>query len=278
MKNMQGDNLIYSRNSYKSILQKCCTFVGYCKEYFEVRQLSEIKPEYFIQFIKSGNEGAGYNKQTANAYKSAVTKLQDGYNAKFEAECAWVDEIKEIELPSVKSKLQMPREIHDEIISRAYESKYETGLAFDIARSLGLRVSEITNLRMNDFWFDKHGKLTTIYIHGSKGGRHRKIQSVHLTNQQVKNALKVYEHFKNIRGNYDRMFANKSGSYQRAFERIRDSISEDYKYCGFHSMRKEFAKDFYNREEGKGRNIREVKRALTQLLGHNRLEILKNYL
>jgi len=43
-------------------------------------------------------------------------------------------------------------------------------------------------------------------------------------------------------------------------------------------MRKEFAKDYYNRELEKGRNDKEVKLELTQLLGHNRLEILESYL
>jgi hypothetical protein len=43
-------------------------------------------------------------------------------------------------------------------------------------------------------------------------------------------------------------------------------------------MRKEFAKDFYRRELEKGREEKEVKLELTQLLGHNRLEVLQSYL
>ena len=88
----------------------------------------------------------------------------------------------------------------------------------------------------------------------------------------------MYDYFKGSRNKNDRLFVNKSGSYQRAFERIRDSISDNYKHCGIHSMRKEFAKDFYTREVGKGRYIKEIKRELTQLLGHNRLDVLRHYL
>lgn len=274
MKNQQGDNLIYSRNSYTSNMQKCCTFVGYCKEHHGVRCLKEIKAEYFTEFVKHN----GYSKQTATAYKSAIQKLQDGYNEKYQEKCIWLEDIKILELSTVKSKLQMPRKIHDEIINRAYENKFETGLAFDTARSLGLRISEITNLRMNDFWFDQNGRLSTVYIYGSKGGRHRKIQAAQLTEQQTQTVIRTFEHFKGIRGRYDRLFINKSGSYQTAFERIRDSIADGYKYCGIHSMRKEFAKDFYAREVAKGRNIKDVKQELTQLLGHNRLDVLKSYL
>ncbi|WP_371375286.1 tyrosine-type recombinase/integrase [Sporomusa aerivorans] len=236
--------------------------------------MNEIKPEYFTGFIKSN----GYSKQTANAYKSAIQKLQDAYNEKNQGKFNWFEEIKKLKLSTTKSKLQMPREIHDEIIAKAYERKYETGLAFDIARNLGLRVSEITNLRMNDFWFDKHGRLVTVYIYGSKGGRHRKIQDVQLTEKQIVTVVKAYEHFKKIRGRYDRLFINKAGSYQTAFERIRGSLTDGYKYCGFHSMRKEFSKDFYAREVAKGRSIKDVKKEITQLLGHNRLTVLNSYL
>ena len=279
-KNDQDKGLIYSRNTYKNILEKCCTFLSYCKENYGLRFLNQIKPEFFNGFIQNGNNGAGYNKKTANAYKAAVQKLQDGYNARNKDNCIWIDEgyKSSVNTGTVKSRLQMPREIHDNIINKAYRSKCETGLAFDIARSLGLRVTEITNLRMKDFWFDRAGKLKAVYIHCSKGGRHRVILSRQLTDRQIQTAVKVYDYFRDSRNKNDRLFVNKSGSYQRAFERIRDSVSDGYKHCGIHSMRKEFAKDFYNREIEKGRNIKEIKKELTQLLGHNRLDILRHYL
>ena len=279
-KSEKNKSLIYSRNTYNSTLEKCCTFLGYCKEYFKLRFLNEIKPEYFREFIKSGNDGAGYNKETAEDYRSAINKLQEGFNSKNNEKSIWTDASfkKQVVINPSRTRQQMSKEIHDQIISKAFESKNETGMAFDTARNLGLRVSEITNLRMRDFWFDKKGNLKAVYINASKGGRSRKIGANYLTKDQSKTVHKVYEHFKEIKGKNDRLFIYKSGSYQRAFERIRDSISEDYKQCGIHSLRKEFAKDFYNREIEKGKTPLEVKRILTQLLGHNRLDILRHYL
>lgn len=276
--NKSVGNIIYSRNSYNSILEKCCTFVKYCKENHGIRYLGEIQPDYFINFIKNGNESKGYNKNTANAYKTAIQKLQNAYNEKFNENYVWVGQLNEIPLDTLKNKLQMPRKIHDEIINRAYTIKHELGLAFDLARNLGLRASEITNLKMNDFVFDKQGNLKTVFIYCSKGGRHRSIYINYLTDKQIDTCLKVYSHFKKYKGTNERLFINKSASYQSIFAKIRDEISENYKFCGIHSMRKEFAKDYYNREIAKGKDDKTVKNILTQILGHNRVEILKNYL
>lgn len=274
--NGSGRDLIYSRNSYRNVLEKCCTFLKFCKEHFKVKLLSQVKPEYFTEFVKV-NE---YSKNTANAYKAAVVKLQNGYNSRNKESCSWVDESykKAATAKLTKSRQQIPREIHDQIINRAYESKYENGLAFDLARSLGLRVTEITNLRMKDFRFYRNGKLKSVYIHCSKGGRHRTIYSRHLTDDQIQAVTKAFEYFRDKRKFNDRLFLNKSGSYQRAFERIRDSISGNYRHCGIHSMRKEFAKDYYLRELYKGCNVWAIKHVLTHILGHNRVDVLKHYL
>jgi Phage integrase family. len=279
-KNDSSENFIYSRNSYRNVLEKCCTFLKFCKEQFGLRYLEQIKPEYFTEFVKAGNDGNGYNKNTANSYKTALVKLQNGYNLRNSGQCVWINEHYKaaVETGGIINRLQMPRQVHDEIIKKAYKNKYETGLAFDIARNLGLRVSEITNLRIKDFLFDKNEKLLSVYIYCSKGGRHRIIYSRQLTGQQKQAVVKAYEYFRQTRDKDNRLFPNKSGSYQRAFERIRDSISGDYKHCGIHSMRKEFAKDFYKRKTLNGKKNKDIKIELTQILGHNRLQILKHYL
>lgn len=44
--NKYNGNLIYSRNTYNSTLEKCCTFLNYCKGRYGVRYLNEIKSEY----------------------------------------------------------------------------------------------------------------------------------------------------------------------------------------------------------------------------------------
>lgn len=279
-KNGTNKSYIYSRSSYNNILEKCCTYLKFCKAKYQLRFIDKLKPEYFNEFIKSGNNGKGYNKETAKTYKHAVKRLEEGFNSIFNRNYTWADAsyINSVNKEAEKLRVQMPREIHDEIIKKTYESKNETGLAFDIARNLGLRVSEITNLRIKDFVFDNDGNIQSIYIHRSKGGRSRTIDAKLLSPGQKDIVKKVYVYFRDSRNIDNRLFIYKSDSYQRAFHRVRNLVTGDYKSCGLHSMRKEFAKDYFEREIQKGRNIKEVEKELTQLLGHNRLDILGHYL
>lgn len=147
-------------------MQKCCTFLHYCKVNFGVRNLCDIKSEYFIQFISDNN----YKEETAKGYKWAVQKLQNGYNTVYSTNYVWATNIykENVNKQAIKDRVQMSVGIHNIIIKNAYMSKCTNGLAFDIARALGLRVSEITNLRMNDFKFDKNNNLKEIYIYRSK--------------------------------------------------------------------------------------------------------------
>jgi len=199
---------------------------------------------------------------------------QNGYTTKF-VNTSYKDVIAK---QSIQKREQMPRKIHDKIIQKAYQSKYENGVAFDTARALGLRASEITNLKVKDFKANSEEKVEQVHIHRSKGGRNRDINTYKLSVEQQNTVQRTYDTFKQSRAENERLFTNKTQSYEKAFSRARDKVSSNYTHCGIHSMRKEFAKDFYSREMEKGRNDKEVKLELTQLLGHNRLEILESYL
>lgn len=282
---------IYSRNTYNSTRKTCVAFANFCKEEYGVRYLQEIKPEMFEKFIERGSTlGKSYEQNTAGAYYSQIKKLENAFTAstgtKIEfANKSYVQHTTE----NIQVKGRMPSDLHDRIIEKAYEQKFETGLAFDTARALGLRASEISNLRKEDFKL-KDGSLESVHIDRSKGGRNRDIKVERLSEKQIAVVIKVYDHFKDRLADHDRLFTNKTKSYEMAFSRTRDSITggEYYKGCGIHSMRKEFAQDYFNRElerrieeEGKDnfKEIeREVKQELTELLGHNRLEVLCSYL
>jgi integrase len=247
----------------------------YCKYNFKVKNLIDLKPEYFTRFIAE----SGYGAETAETYKWAVQKLQHGYNSINTSDVRWIaDSYKQAARQDVKRrKIQMPRDIHDSIIQEAYKRKYENGLAFDIARALGLRVSEITNLRMCDFTFDGE-QLKHIRIFKSKGGRTREIGTEYLSNSQLEAVSRTYAYFKALKSPMERLFICKTDSYMKAFSTARNAVTGDYTHCGVHSLRKEFANDFYNREIAKGKPDRLVRQELTQLLGHGRLDVLKHYL
>lgn len=273
-------NKIYSQKTYKATNKTCVAFVKHCRQKYGIKYLFEINPEMFKSFIQKGDfkNGKPYDPKTAATYFSQVSKMQNAYNTINGFKSIFADKsYKDFVGTSEQKKIQMPREIHDKIIEKAYENKYTNGLAFDTARALGLRVTEITNLRKEDFKFNNN-ELLQVHIHRSKGGKSRNIKAESLTEKQINTVLNTYDYFKNILSEHDRFFINKSDSYEKTFSRIRDSLTEDYTYCGIHSMRKEFANDYYDRRIEEGVEEIQVEKELTEILGHNRTEVLNSYL
>jgi len=278
-------NNIYSKKEYKCMKKTCVAFVKFCRSNYKVRFLNQIKSYMFTEFIKRGHYKTEikYNSRTAATYFAEVKKLENIYNAKNNTNIKFCDkDYKKFITEENKKKIQMPREVHDKIIKRCYETNYENGLAFDLARAAGLRVSEITNLRKKDFHFNKNGKFHGIKIFRSKGGRTRYIESKSFSEKQIKVINSVYNYFNNKITDGERLFKSKSDSYIQSFRRARNFVTnynEKYEFCGVHSMRKEFANDYYDREtKEKGRDELEVKQNLTKILGHNRTEVLNSYL
>lgn len=292
---------IYSQNTYNSTRKTCVAFTNFCKENYGVRYLEEIKSEMFSKFIERGNiNERKYEANTAATYYSQIKKLESAFNKEKNIKIEFADNsYKEYITENIQIKLKMSEEIHNKIIEKAYESKGNNGLAFDSSRSLALRDSEITNLRKEDFKFE-NGKLESVHIHRSKGGRDRDVLNKDLTEEQIRIIIRIYDYFKDKLQDHDRLFINRAASYGTAFKRIRDTITQDKKYsgCGIHSLRKEFAQSYYNREIEKRLHERiteiekdpslrekiekeiviEVKKDLTKILGHNRIEVLKSYL
>lgn len=99
-----------------------------------------------------------------------------------------------------------------------------------------------------------------------------------MIDEQIQVVNKVYSYFQDKRNENERLFVNKADSYRQAFANARNVVTGDYKQCSIHSLRKEFANDYYNREIAKNRPKMQVRQELTQLLGHNRVDILKAYL
>lgn len=130
---------------------------------------------------------------------------------------------------------------------------------------------------MRDFVFH-NDELKNVRIYKSKGGRSRIINVEQLTDSQKKCVEQVHQYFQSQRYESERLFIYKSESYAKAFNRARKCVTDDYAQCNVHSLRKEFANDFFEREMKKGRSEKDVKHELTLLLGHNRLDVLKHYL
>jgi len=314
---------MYSYNTFEHTKDTTMSYIRFCKEEFGCRYLEEIKPEYFSKFIERGKvNGGAYEKDTAGTYRSRIQKFEEIYNKISGDNKKFVDDTyKDHTIEKFQDRIRMDRQIHDRIIEKAYKNKADNGRALDIDRNLGLRASEGANLRMQDFKFDKEGDLDSIHIHKSKGGRNRDIAvreiendmkpkwSINtnkgLTKEQYERVYNIYNYYKRqgLRPE-DKLFPNKKESYEKAFNRYREKVldemrkdrdkyndidlDKDYNGCGIHSMRKEFAQDYYDREterriDERGQDHlkeieKEVKQELTEILGHNRIEVLNSYL
>ena len=261
---------IYSYKTRKSVINKCYTFIKYVKEKYKIRYLNELKKEYLQEFLEVKN----YPKKTAESYKQAVLKLQKGYNYQNNTNLDFANIITNNQ-EKPKKKIMMSESIHDDIIKRAYQGKYENGLAFELSRYLGLRASEITSLRMKDFYISKND-LKGLYIHKSKGGRSRYLPVEKMSSKAKQILLKAYSFFEYLNLN-ERLFINKTESYQTTFRRIRNKITQNkYNYANIHSLRKEFAKNFFIKELVNNSTTK-AKYSTTKMLGHNRICVLKNY-
>ena len=124
----------------------------------------------------------------------------------------------------------------------------------------------------------EHSTRFYVKIFRSKGGRTRTINAEQLLEQGQAFVSITYQYFSNHKKGKDRLFISKAESYIKAFARARKLVTADYTQCGVHSLRREFANDFFDREIEKGRNKKEVKQELTLLLGHKRIDVLKHYL
>jgi len=260
---------IYAGKTYKTDVQKCITVMRFVKSEYGVKYIKDLKPEHFNAFVQRGmitNPGEPYSKRTAESYAAAIQKLQDSYNALNKTNLTFLDRgyIDHV-IIKAPQRYRMPSEVHDKIIAKAYKQdergRSDNGRAFDMARAAGLRVSEITRLRMRDFRIGKDGKIKEVVIHRSKGGKttvkefEGKGKSYNMainkfTPQQQEKIQNLYNHYKD-KGlkDMDKLFTNRPKSYEQAFYRYRDEIAPgQYTQCGIHSMRREWGQGFYERE------------------------------
>ncbi|HOG40804.1 MAG TPA: hypothetical protein PLL87_10270 [Syntrophorhabdaceae bacterium] len=260
---------IYAGKTYKTDVQKCITVMRYAKTEFGVKYIKDLKPEHFNAFVQRGmitKPGEPYSKRTAESYAAAIQKLQDSYNALNNTNLTFLDRnYMEHVVIKEQQRHRMPSDIHDKIIAKAYQQdergRSDNGRAFEMARAAGLRVSEITRLRMRDFRTDENGKIKEVVIHRSKGGKTTvkefrgegksyKMTFNKFTEQQQDKIQTLYDHYKD-KGlkDMDKLFPNRPESYEQAFYRYREEIAPgQYTQCGIHSMRREWGQGFYERE------------------------------
>lgn len=239
---------VYSYADRNALRDTASDFSKYMKEQ-GVKRLVDITPNDVSKYLAS-KEGM-VSSQTLKTYQSRLTKLGRLATEYYHHNLNYHGEIPKHTNPKTKDdKIRtsaMKDEDFDKVMSKISPNS-QANISLRLARSFGLRVSEINHIRVKDVDI-RHGTLT---IYKSKGGRTRTLYCY--TKQQLNLLIELNEmgQEKDLQKN-DRIITIKSDSINKALSRALDGIygkdKNPYKQCktGVHSLRKAYATERYNR-------------------------------
>lgn len=266
---------IYSHSSFHNMRNFNRVFVGWCKEN-GITKLDQINPTVTRQYIDEKLKQGTINLSTAKAYESNFKKLGvlvgELTSRKFDIAPKQVDTKQyATQFEGEKRTLKCDEKDYQRLIDNSRESASKMG--YKLSHAFGLRVSEITKLRVQDI------KENKIEIVGSKGGRNRTLNIENEEQRQVVNELKD----KYLKGKENTpnafVFTNKDGkrlqndSINKAFSRGMKRLGID-KYTdaktGIHSIRKNYATREYQALREKGYSHKTAWGDVSEKLGHGR--------
>lgn len=252
---------IFSFSDRKNLIDFTANLSNWMKEnYSEIKLVKDINSKHIQEFL---NEKAKECSQaTLNQYSSKIRKMSNLINStyktniKYDFKTPKSSSGKQI-LRDQQMKLENYKRIHEIMRNGSNGQK-----AIEIGKNFGLRVSEITKLQKRDIDLDKK----EILVKDAKGGRDR---TVHFnTEEQIKVAIKLYN---SVSRDLDRIVAVKENSINMALNRAMKklNIKNEYKETSFHSIRKLYAQQEYDRLRNKGNSIEMACRKVSEQLGHS---------
>ena len=252
---------IFSFSDRKNLIDFTANLSNWMKEnYSEIKLVKDINSKHIQEFL---NEKAKECSQaTLNQYSSKIRKMSNLINStyktniKYDFKTPKSSSGKQI-LRDQQMKLEDYKRIHEIMRNSSNGQK-----AIEIGKNFGLRISEITKLQKRDIDLEKK----EILIKDAKGGRNR---TVHFnTEEQIKVATKLYN---SVARGLDRIVAIKENSINMALNRAMKklNIKNEYKETSFHSIRKLYAQQEYDRLRNEGNSIEMACRKVSEQLGHS---------
>lgn len=252
---------IFSFSDRKNLIDFTANLSNWMKEnYSEIKLVKDINSNHIQEFL---NEKAkNCSQATLNQYSSKIRKMSNLINStyktniKYDFKTPKSSSGKQI-LRDQQMKLENYKRIHEIMRNGSNGQK-----AIEIGKNFGLRVSEITKLQKRDIDLDKK----EILVKDAKGGRDR---TVHFnTEEQIKVATKLYN---SVSIDLDRIVAVKENAINMALNRAMKklNIKNEYKETSFHSIRKLYAQQEYDRLRNEGNSIEIACRKVSEKLGHS---------
>ena len=252
---------IFSYSDRKNLIDFTANFSNFMKEnHKEIKLVKDINSNHVQEFLN--DKAKTCSQATLREYSSHIRKMSNLINSTYKTNIKYDFKTPESSsgnqiLRDQQMKLEDYKRIHEAMKDGSNGQK-----AIEIGKNFGLRVSEITKLQKRDIDLDKK----EILVKDAKGGRDR---TVHFnTEEQIKVAIKLYN---SVSRDLDRIVAVKENSINMALNRAMKklNIKNDYKETSFHSIRKLYAQEEYDRLRNEGNSIEMACRQVSEELGHS---------
>lgn len=261
-----GENLgkVFSFAEKKSLQQISFEFKDYMKaNYNDVKLIKNVKPEHWQNFLIEKSKTC--STATLQNYVSRIGKIEVLTQNKFGFKSNWRDNI--TSPPSQKTpgggKLrvqQMAKEDYNKIMEASKNSTSQAVPALEIAYRFGLRVEDVTKLRVEFVSLEK----MELKING-KGGRTHYLpirpEDLKVLKQQIEG-----------KNPGDKLISIKKDSInthlRRTMEKI--GIKEKYPNTGVHAIRKLRAQEEYDKVRSEGMSKKDAMDHVSKFLGHGR--------
>ncbi|WP_195972664.1 tyrosine-type recombinase/integrase [Clostridium thermobutyricum] len=223
----------------------------------ERRGVRDIKSEDINKFLDSKKYDC--TQQTINSYKNSIYKLQEVVNKTYKLNVKWREGI---EVPksikAIKSKERgvkavISNEDYKKIIEYVEKNKCQSAYAIILEKEIGVRVSEIVNIKKENIDLERK----EILFKNTKGGKKivKKIKNINL----VKEILD-----KNYSSNA--LFSIKASSVNRYLNRVQDKLGLGRN--SFHNLRRNYAQNFYDNKLKEGVSEEKALLAISKQLNH----------
>lgn len=233
------------------------------KNYPDVKRLDQIRTEHLQKYLDG--KAKTCSKKTVQKQKSHLVKLFLIYKNKFKT----VSKIKSEDLINNAKDIESDRKVYEtEDVFRLLKGiegdektkiKNKIYVAMRLSLALGLRASEIINLRSTDFNFKKN----LVHIRKSKGGKSRFVPMKSKDISFIKLLLK------DKNSNEKLVNYKNQKSLNTIFNRYKKEIlGQKSHQKGFHSFRKIAAQEYFDMCRESGMTKQKALSATSVYLGH----------
>lgn len=261
---------IFSWSEFNNLKDVCKNFSNFLRaSHPDIKKLSQINQKHCVEFLCDKSKSCTY--ATVKSYSKALEKLGKIFSKAYKSVNADSWNVNPPNMKKTKLRsIAFDRSDFEKIMKNSNDCMSRRSL--DICGRLGLRVSEVTKIRVKDIDENR----MNLHIHRSKGGLSRDIS----INKTELSMLKEYAKGKAAE---QRIIPITNNAVDR-FLRVQCKLNGLTKYAeaktGVHAIRKMVAQERYDKLRNEGKTKQEAREIVTEFLGHgkNRKDVARVYI